>query len=121
MPERPIEAAARLPTAPPTLRRQYVKFCDLADFADPAVRARIREITPGHEPRAEVRRKFWEYAMLTLFLEDVGKLDDEADVLSVGAGHEEVVFWLANRVGRVVATDVYGEGVSPTAKRTPAC
>jgi SAM-dependent methyltransferase len=87
-----------------------VKLCDIQDFDDPTVRGRIREIAPGYEPRAELRRKFWEYAMLTLFLEDVGKLDDEADVLSVGAGHEEVLFWLANRVGRVVATDIYGEG-----------
>jgi len=28
----------------------------------------------------------------------------------VGAGNERVLFWLANRLGRVVATDVYGEG-----------
>jgi SAM-dependent methyltransferase len=92
------------------LRRQYVKLCDVSDFEDPAVRARIREIVPGHEPQAEVRRKFWEYAMLTLFLEDVGKLNDETKALSVGAGHEEVLFWLANRLERVVATDIYGEG-----------
>ena len=82
----------------------------MPDFEDPAVRARIRDIVPGHEPRAELRRKFWEYAMLTLFLEDVGQLEAETEVLSVGAGHEEVLFWLANRVGRVVATDIYGEG-----------
>jgi SAM-dependent methyltransferase len=31
-------------------------------------------------------------------------------VLSVGAGHEGVLYWLANHVGRVVATDLY-EGV----------
>jgi SAM-dependent methyltransferase len=104
-----------MPTSSPVdttsrLRRQYVKFCDLPDFADPAVRERIREIVPGHEPRAELRRKFWEYAMLTLFLEDVGKLGDETKVLSIGAGHEEVLFWLANRTGGVVATDIYGEG-----------
>ena len=99
-----------LAAPPPRLRRQYVKLCDLRDFDDPVVRARIREIVPGHEPRAELRRKFWEYAMLTLFLEDVGKLNEDAEVLSVGAGHEEVLFWLANHVGRVVATDIYGEG-----------
>jgi SAM-dependent methyltransferase len=28
-------------------------------------------------------------------------------VLSVGAGHEPVLYWLANRVRRVVATDLY--------------
>jgi SAM-dependent methyltransferase len=37
-------------------------------------------------------------------------LRDDAEILSVGAGHEEVLFWLANRVGKVVATDIYGEG-----------
>jgi SAM-dependent methyltransferase len=99
-------------TAPetPVLRRQYVKLCDLPDFADPDVRQRIRSIVPGHEEQAEVRRKFWEYAMLTLFLEDVGKLTERTKALSVGAGHEEVLFWLTNKIGRVVATDIYGEG-----------
>ena len=31
-------------------------------------------------------------------------------MLAVGAGHEAVLYWLANRVGRVLATDIYGEG-----------
>jgi SAM-dependent methyltransferase len=92
------------------LTRQYVKLCDLADFDDPELRARIHEIVPDLEPPADLHRKYWEYAMLTLLLEDVGKLDDESDVLSVGAGHEEVLYWLCNRVRRVVATDIYGEG-----------
>jgi SAM-dependent methyltransferase len=92
------------------LRRQYVKLCDLPDFDDAVLRRRIREIVPNHEPRAEVRRKFWEYATLTLFLEDEGAFHDRTQVLSVGAGHEEVLFWLANKVRRVVAVDIYGEG-----------
>jgi SAM-dependent methyltransferase len=91
------------------LRRKYAKLCDLSDFEDPDLRARIREIAPGPEEE-ELHRKNWEYAMLALFLEDVGLLNDGAQVLSVGAGHEEVLFWLANKVGRVVATDLYGEG-----------
>ena len=28
-------------------------------------------------------------------------------MLSVGAGHESLVYWLANQVGRVIATDLY--------------
>jgi SAM-dependent methyltransferase len=32
----------------------------------------------------------------------------DARVLGVGAGHERILFWLANRVGRVFATDLYG-------------
>ena len=104
----------------PRLSRHYVKLCDVRDFDDPALRAQIRDIVPGHEPPAEVRRKFWEYATLALFLDDVGLLDEETDVLSVGAGHEDVLFWLANRVGRVVATDLYGEGAFAHGEADPA-
>jgi hypothetical protein len=92
------------------LRRQYVKLCDLRDFADPAIGARIGEIVPGLQPPEQLRRKYWEYAMLTLFLEDLGLLHEDARILSVGAGNETVLFWLANRVAKVVATDIYGEG-----------
>jgi SAM-dependent methyltransferase len=92
------------------LRRHYVKLCDLADFDDRELRARIHEIVPGLEAPADLHRKYWEYATLTLFLEDVGQLGDETDILSVGAGHEEVLYWLCNHVGRVVATDIYGDG-----------
>jgi SAM-dependent methyltransferase len=48
--------------------------------------------------------------MVALFLEDVGRLVEPTEALAVGAGDERILFWLANRVGRVVATDIYGEG-----------
>ena len=92
------------------LRRRYVKLCDLRDFDDPAVRERIDAIVPGLEPGARLHRKHWEYALLTLFFEEEGLLGEEVRILSVGAGHETVLFWLANRVAKVVATDIYGEG-----------
>jgi SAM-dependent methyltransferase len=92
------------------VRRQYVKLCDRRDFDDPELRGTIREIVPGLEPGAELERKYWEYAMLALFLEEVGALREDARLLAVGAGHETVLFWLANRTGRVVATDIYGAG-----------
>ena len=97
-------------TSETALSRQYVKLCDIRDFDDPEVRARIDDISPGVEPPAHLHRKHWEFAMLTLFLEDSGLLREDARVLSVGAGRETVLFWLANRVARVVATDIYGEG-----------
>ena len=92
------------------LRRQYVKLCDLRDFDDPDVSARIDEIVPGLVGSKRLWRKHWEYAMLTLFLEDSGLLREDTRILSVGAGHETVLFWLANRVAKVVATDIYGVG-----------
>jgi SAM-dependent methyltransferase len=92
------------------LRRQYVKLCDLRDFEDPTVAERIDDVVPGLGPAERVHRKNWEYAMLTLFFEDQGLLGEGVRILSVGAGHETVLFWLANRVAKVVATDIYGEG-----------
>jgi SAM-dependent methyltransferase len=92
------------------LSRQYVKLCDRRDFDEPELRAAIRDVVPGRDPDSELERKLWEYAMLVLFLEDVGALREDARVLAVGAGHEAPLYWLANRVGKVVATDIYGEG-----------
>ena len=92
------------------LRRKYVKVCDRRDFDDPEVMAAIRDVVPGLDTGAELERKYWEYAMLVLFLHEVGALQEDAELLAVGAGHEAVLFWLANKVGRMVATDIYGEG-----------
>jgi ubiquinone/menaquinone biosynthesis C-methylase UbiE len=37
----------------------------------------------------------------------LGAVGPNASILSVGAGHQPVLYWLANRVQRVVATDTY--------------
>jgi SAM-dependent methyltransferase len=92
------------------LTRRYAKLCDVADFDDERLLAAIAEILPERDPRAHVERKVWELAMLALFLADAGRLGEETEALAIGAGDERIVFWLANRLGRVVATDVYGEG-----------
>lgn len=95
--------------APRTWSRQYAKLCDVADFTDPALCAAVAEIQ-GTEAEPLVERKQWERGMLALFLSEWGRLDDESSVLAIGAGSEPTLFWLANRAGRVVATDIYGEG-----------
>lgn len=92
------------------LRRQYAKLCDRRDFDDPDVLAVLRDILPERDPAEHIERKVWEFAMLALFLEEAGRLDDRSEALAIGAGDERMVFWLANRMGRVVATDIYGEG-----------
>ena len=93
-----------------TLRRGYAKLCDLRDFDDPELVGAVRSILPEQDPLEHIERKAWEMAMLALFLEETGRLEEGTEALAVGAGDERVVFWLANRVGRMVATDIYGEG-----------
>ena len=103
--------SAVAPHARLALSRQFVKLCDLPDFEDPKLRAKLREIiAPGAMPHEELRRKYWEYAMLGLYLAEVGALREDAEALAVAAGHEEPLYWLANRMRRVLATDIYGEG-----------
>ncbi len=48
--------------------------------------------------------------MLASYLDDVGALREDASALAVAAGHEAPLYWLSNRIGRVVATDIYGDG-----------
>ncbi len=91
------------------LTRQYAKTCDLPDFADPDLAAAIAEIVPT-ATSLPPHRKNWEFASAALFFRDAGVLREDAAVLDVGAGHEELLFWLACRVGRVVALDIYGQG-----------
>jgi SAM-dependent methyltransferase len=87
--------------------RHYVKFCDRLDFDDDAVDARISDLVPGSD---WIHRKHWELALASLFLEDVGAVREDADILDVGAGQDSLLYWLANRVRRVVAVDRYGDG-----------
>jgi SAM-dependent methyltransferase len=91
------------------LSRQFAKLCDLPDFEDAELVAMMAEITPDRSP-AEAHRKAWEFAMGGLFLRDVGRLDGSAHILDLGAGHEEILYWLTNRAERVVAVDIYGRG-----------
>ena len=91
-----------------------MKLCDVADFADPLL-CRLSAEIEGRDggdspPDALLERKQWERAMLAGVLTESGRLGPNCSVLAVGAGSEPVVFWLANRAGRVVATDIYGEG-----------
>ena len=90
--------------------RQLAKLCDVRDFEDADVLRMLRDILPERDPLAHVERKVWEFAMLALFLEEAGRLREATSALAIGAGDERMVFWLANRLGRVVATDIYGEG-----------
>jgi SAM-dependent methyltransferase len=90
--------------------RHYAKLCDLRDWEDAELLRAIGEILPERDPATHVERKVWEFGQLALFLEETRRMSRATEALAVGAGDERIVFWLANRLGRVVATDIYGEG-----------
>lgn len=90
--------------------RQFAKLCDVRDWDDPELLGAIAEILPERDAATHVERKVWEFGMLALFLRAVERMNDDTVALAVGAGDERIVFWLANHLGRVVATDIYGQG-----------
>ena len=55
-----------------------------------------------------VHRKAFEWTHLVYGLERLGALGPNVTVLGVGAGHERVLYYLANRSRLTVATDLYG-------------
>jgi SAM-dependent methyltransferase len=52
-------------------------------------------------------RKIWEWVQGVAALTRLGCLKPSAQALGVAAGHEPPIYWLANRVAQVYATDLY--------------
>lgn len=52
-------------------------------------------------------RKMWEWIQGVAGLVRLGCIRPDAVGLGVAAGHEPVIYWLASRIARVYATDVY--------------
>ena len=75
------------------------------DFEDPLLAQLMRDIA-GCE-QAQQHRKAWEFAVAALTLETAGVLHDDAVGLSVAAGHEAILYYLANRCRQIFATDIY--------------
>ncbi len=58
-----------------------------------------------------IHRKDWEWALGVMAMERFGKLKKDNVAIGIGAGREEILFYLANKVSRVYATDLYdGKG-----------
>jgi SAM-dependent methyltransferase len=87
-----------------------VQLCELANPAkwdNPEWLEILRSV--GHtDDKTSMHRKAYEFAQLVFGCRRLGVLTEEARVVSIGAGHEQVLYWLANHVGDVIATDMYG-------------
>ncbi len=54
-----------------------------------------------------IHRKDWEWALGIIAMRRFGKLNKKCTAIGIGAGREEVLFYLANYLGHVYATDLY--------------
>ena len=89
-----------------------VKLCkvySLADAhdADPLWQELLLEMSPDWKSYGALHRKYWEWGLGLFGLHTLGFIRPDAVALSVGAGVEWPLFYLANRVQRVHATDLY--------------
>ncbi len=82
------------------------KVCRVADARHPAWRRGYDDL--GFPANPEVfHRKIWEFNQALFGLRTLRRLAPGAAALGIGCGHEELMYFLANRVQRVVATDLY--------------
>jgi SAM-dependent methyltransferase len=89
------------------------QLCELANpakWSNPEWMALLRDLQVLPDHPLSMHRKSYELTQLLYGLRRLNQLREDTCVLSVGAGHECVLYWLANHVGRVVATDLY-EGI----------
>jgi SAM-dependent methyltransferase len=87
-----------------------VQLCELANPAkweNPEWMALLCSLKSVPSDKESMHRKGYEYAQTLFGLRRLGRLTADASILSVGAGREPVLYWLANEVKRVVATDMY--------------
>jgi SAM-dependent methyltransferase len=86
------------------------QLCELANPAkwdNPEWLEILRNL--GHtDDKASMHRKAYEFAQLIFGCRRLGVLTSNARIVSVGAGHELTLYWLANEVRQIVATDMYG-------------
>lgn len=99
----------------PTRISNPQKLCDSTDWYD----QRLNHIIRQHlRAQPAPRRRQWEFAMIFLALAREGKLRADAKGLGLGVGTERLIFSLAEVVGHVVATDLYGQNSKWVGVRT---
>jgi glycosyltransferase involved in cell wall biosynthesis/SAM-dependent methyltransferase len=56
-----------------------------------------------------IHRKSWEYALCIMGLQRLGVVSEEATGLAVGAGSEGPLYYFANKINQMIATDLYDD------------
>jgi SAM-dependent methyltransferase len=99
------------------------KICDRRDWAHPAWQKALSDLGYSDDP-ARLHRKEWEFAQGVYGLRTLRCLSPDAAALGLGAGAEPIIYFLAGRLRRVVATDLYagdfsGQEADPRILRDP--
>ena len=87
-------------------RTSLNRICDISDWK---IGDRISEIMKSLNEGVYIHRKSWEYALCIHGLEKLGVVKPFSKALAVGAGYERPLYYFANRIAKMVATDLYND------------
>jgi SAM-dependent methyltransferase len=97
------------PIGPSRFPRRINKLCDETDWFGEEWLGLLDDLGESH-CRTRKHRKAWEWAQGVYALQHLNLLRQDATGIGVGAGVESVLFYMANQIKMVYATDIYGEG-----------
>jgi SAM-dependent methyltransferase len=90
------------PSDQPKLNR----LCCIEDWENSEIKEALAELQKLSS-EGFIHRKDWEWALGIIAMRRFGKLNEKSTAIGVGAGREEVLFYVANKLKHVYATDLY--------------
>ena len=87
------------------------RLCYVEDWQNPEVREALAELQKLN-PQGVIHRKDWEWAIGLIAMKRFGKINESSAAIGVGSGIEPIPFYLANKISRVYATDLYEDDES---------
>jgi SAM-dependent methyltransferase len=87
------------------------RLCYVEDWKNPEIRETLVELQKLN-PQGFIHRKDWEWAIGLIAMKRFDKLNKSSTAIGVGSGTEPIPFYLANRISRVYATDLYEDDES---------
>ena len=95
----------------PDDRPKLNRLCYVEDWQNPEVRDALAELQKLN-PQGFIHRKDWEWAIGLIAMKRFGKINESSTAIGVGSGIEPIPFYLANKISRVYATDLYEDDES---------
>ncbi len=101
----------------PNGRMRLNKLCCIEDWENHQVKEiipKLQDITYYNKCQGilarkpgQIHRKDWEWTLGIIAMKRFGKLNNNNTALGIGAGKELILFYLANHLGHLYATDLY--------------
>lgn len=101
----------RVPVAPglTLMKRGSVTLNRVPDLSDWRGGSRFVQILDELNVETVIHRKAWEFGICIEGLEKLGVVKSGATALAVGAGCERPLFYFANKIEKMIATDLYDD------------